>query len=162
MPASIEELLARHDLQLLGVADTAFAFAPPDDRSLAIKIGFDPDDGWPAWAGWCSRNPGPHVPRIVACDWITVAGRPRLFVAAIERLYPTLVGSRWIKACPAGKRDPLRFADHVEGTHRSIAAMLRAAGAAFPGAHWDMGGPNWLEREHGTIVLNDPISRLTP
>ena len=159
MSASIEALLARHDLTLLGAAHTAFAFAPPDDRRLAIKVGLDPEDGWPAWATWCQGNPGPHVPRVGELAWFSAGGRPRLFLAAVERLHPTLVGSRWIRACPAGKRDPLALADHVEAIHPGVAALLRAAAQAFPAGRWDMGGPNWLERDDGTLVLNDPLSR---
>ena len=157
--AGVEGLLARHGLELLGVAHTAFAFSPPDAPHLAVKVGLDPDDGWPAWAVWARQNPSPHLPRVASLDWIVTGGRRRLFVAAVERLYPSLVGRRWIKACPGGKRDPLALAAHVAPSHPSVAALLRAAAAAFPAGRWDMGGPNWLERQDGTLVLNDPLSR---
>ena len=156
---SVEALLARHGLDLLGVAHTAMVFCPPDDPQLAVKVGFDADDGWPAWAAWCQANPGPHVPLIASCEWIVVGGRRRMFVAAVERLYPTIIGSRWIKACPAGKRDPLVLAAHVEAEHPGVARLLRAARDAFPSGRWDLGSGNWLERETGEIVMTDPLSR---
>ena len=159
MPERLEDLFAQHGLDLLGHADTAFVFARPESPDLVVKVGVDVADGWPAWAVWCATQASPHLPRIRSCSWVhDPAGRPVLFVGVLERLRPTSTAKHWLRQDLAFKRDPLALAERLEAERPSIAAMLRAACAAFPQGHWDMGAANWMERADGTLVLTDPLS----
>lgn len=163
MTASLEALFAQHDIALLGFADTAFVFARPGEPEQVVKVGIDVGDGWPAWAVWCGAQASPHVPRVHSLTWIKDGqGRPQLFVGLMERLQPSTALRTLIKADWSLKREPRRLADTIEADRPSVAALLRAAAAAFPGAVWDMTPSNWMERADGTLVLTDPISRVEP
>ncbi len=86
-----------------------------------------------------------------------MTGRAVGFVGLVERLRPTMVATRWLKADRWLKREPMQLARLVEAEHPGIAAMLRRAAAAFPDARWDAGPSNWMEREDGTLILTDPL-----
>lgn len=156
---TIPERFARAGKELLGCGDAALVWARTSD-DWVIKVGYDGADAWPEWVVWCRVNPGPHVPLVHACQLFEHAGRREAFVAAVERLQPTLVAARWLKDDRDLKRDPMRLAGHVEAEHPTVAALLRSAAAAFPAARWDMAPSNWMERASGDLVLMDPISRL--
>lgn len=42
----------------------------------ALKLGYDGDDAWPAWARWCQANPGPDLPVIGGVEVLVHDGRP--------------------------------------------------------------------------------------
>ncbi len=153
----LEQRIAQAGREVLGFGDAGLVLGA--GPRLVVKFGYDGADGWPAWARWCQDQRSPHVPVVHAVHVVEHEGRPVAFVGIMERLQPTLFAARWLKADRSLKYDPFRFADLVEATHPSVAAMLRAAAAAFPNARWDATPSNWREREDGTVVLNDPISR---
>ena len=160
MPIAMDDLerrLAAAGRPLLGCGDAALVVGC--GPRWALKLGFDGDDAWPAWARWCRANPSPHVPVIAALQVLEHEGRQVAFLAIVERLHPTLVAARWLKGDRMMKRDPLRIAAIAEPTHPGVAALLRAASVAFPNARWDAAPSNWMERDDGTLVLTDPLTR---
>ena len=156
--SDLDRRLARIGKRLLGCGDAALVLGSAMDPWV-VKVGFDGADGWPAWARWCQAHPSPHVPCIYALHVLEHEGRPETFVAIVERLRKSTFGEGWLRHDRKLKRDPLRLAGTIAGDHPPIAAMLLRAASAFPGASWDMAPSNWMERQDGTVVLNDPLSR---
>ncbi len=154
----LSERLGRIGKELLGSGDAALVWSWPD-AAWAIKLGFDGDDGWPAWADWCQSNPGPHVPVVQRVVRFDHAGRTEGFFGVIERLRPTDVARTWLAADRTLKRRPLCLAAQIEGNHPTVAQLLRDAADAFPGARWDLAPANWMARSDGELVLTDPLSR---
>lgn len=156
-PHDIPARLARLGLELLGHGDAALVWGDPAEP-FVVKAGWDGADGWPAWAAWCMAHPGLHLPVVHACHVIAHDGRRVGFVGVVERLWPSPVPAGWLTGDRHLKRDPLRLADLIAPERPSVAAMLRAAAAAFPGALFDMAPTNWMRRAGGMLVLTDPLS----